>query len=67
MKALVSGLVVVAILAVVLFFTWGFYIPFFDSSIRVGTLILTIAIPLLLGLVIGFFMGRNSAKPKIKK
>ncbi len=67
MKAIVTGLVVVAVLAVVLFFTWGFYIPFFDSSIRVGTLILTVAIPLLVGLLIGFFMGRNSAKPKIKK
>ncbi len=66
MKAIVSGLVVIAILAVVLFFTWGFYIPFFDSSIRIGTLILTVAIPLLVGLLIGFFMGRNSAKPKIK-
>jgi hypothetical protein len=67
MKAIVTGLVVVAVLAVVLFFTWGFYIPFFDSSIRIGTLILTVAIPLLLGLIIGFFMGRNSAKPKLKK
>jgi uncharacterized protein YneF (UPF0154 family) len=67
MKAIVTGLVVVAVLAVVLFFTWGFYIPFFDSSIRVGTLILTVAIPLLVGLLIGFFMGRSSAKPKIKK
>jgi uncharacterized protein YneF (UPF0154 family) len=67
MKAIVTGLVVVAVLAVVLFFTWGFYIPFFDSSIRVGTLILTVAIPLLIGLLIGFFMGRSSAKPKIKK
>ena len=67
MKAIVTGLVVVAVLAVVLFFTWGFYIPFFDSSIRVGTLILTVAIPLLLGLLVGFFMGRNSTKPKIKK
>ena len=67
MKAIVTGLVVVAVLAVVLFFTWGFYIPFFDSSIRVGTLILTVAIPLLVGLLVGFFMGRSSAKPKIKK
>lgn len=67
MKAIVTGLVVVAVLAVVLFFTWGFYIPFFDSSIRVGTLILTVAIPLLVGLLVGFFMGRNNAKPKIKK
>ncbi len=66
MKAIISGLVVVAILAVILFFTWGFYIPFFDSSIRVGTLILTVAIPLLVGLLVGFFMGRNSAKPKLK-
>ena len=67
MKAIVTGLVVVAVLAVVLFFTWGFYIPFFDSSIRVGTLILTVAIPLLIGLLVGFFIGRSSAKPKIKK
>ncbi len=67
MKAIVTGLVVVAVLAVVLFFTWGFYIPFFDSSIRVGTLILTVAIPLLVGLLVGFFMGRNSTKLKIKK
>ena len=66
MKAIVSGLVVVAILAVILFFTWGFYIPFFDSSIRIGTLLLTVSIPLLVGLLIGFFMGRNSAKPKLK-
>lgn len=67
MKAIISVLIFLAILAVVLFFTWGFYIPFFDSSIRIGTLVFTIAIPLLLGLLIGFFMGRNSAKPKIKK
>jgi uncharacterized protein YneF (UPF0154 family) len=67
MKAIVTGLVIVAVLAVVLFFTWGVYIPFFDSSIRIGTLVLTLTVPLLLGLVIGFFMGRSSAKPKIKK
>jgi hypothetical protein len=67
MRALMIFLVIVAIIAVVLFFTWGIYIPFFDSSIRVGTLVLTMAIPLLLGLLIGFLMGRNSAKPRLKK
>jgi MFS-type transporter involved in bile tolerance (Atg22 family) len=67
MRALMTVLVIVAIIAVVLFFTWGIYIPFFDSSIRVGTLVLTLAIPFLLGLLVGFFMGRNSAKPRIKK
>jgi uncharacterized protein YneF (UPF0154 family) len=67
MKAIVTGLIVVAVLAVILFFTWGFYIPFFDSSIRIGTLILTLIIPLLIGLVLGFFMGRNSTKPRLKK
>ncbi len=67
MKALVPALVVIAVVAIVLVLTWGFYIPFFDSSIRVGTLILTIAVPLLIGLLIGFFMGRSSAKPRLKK
>jgi hypothetical protein len=67
MRALMTVLVIVAIIAVVLFFTWGIYIPFFDSSIRVGTLVLTLTIPLLLGLLIGFLMGRNSVKSRIKK
>jgi hypothetical protein len=67
MRALMTVLVVVAIVAVALFFSWGIYIPFFDSSIRIGTLVLTLAIPLLVGLLVGFFMGRNSTKPRIKK
>jgi hypothetical protein len=66
MKALMSGLIFVAVLAVVLFFTWNVYFSFFGNSVTVGSLVLLVTIPLVLGLLIGFFMGRNSVKPKSK-
>jgi hypothetical protein len=69
MKAFIPVLIfaVVVIAIVVTFVMLNPYIVLFGGSMQIVPLALLITIPLLLGLIIGFFMGRNSAKPKIKK
>ncbi|MFN3266478.1 MAG: hypothetical protein ACK41E_06510 [Deinococcales bacterium] len=67
MKAILSGLVFVAVLAVVLFFTWNLYFSFFGNSVTVGSLVLLLMIPFALGWLLGFITGLRRAKPKVQK
>jgi membrane associated rhomboid family serine protease len=57
MNRILIPVIVVIVIALVLLLTWNLYIPFFDSSIRVGTLFFTTLVPLFIGLLIGFFTG----------
>lgn len=67
MKAILYGVVAIAVLAVALFFTWNVYFSFFGNSVTVGSLLLLILIPFVIGWAMGFFMGMRRSKPKVQK
>ncbi len=62
MNRIVIPLVVLAAIALTLVLTWNMYFYYFDSQVRVGTILLTIVISLLTGLLTGFFIGLSQGR-----
>jgi L-cystine uptake protein TcyP (sodium:dicarboxylate symporter family) len=62
MNRIIIPLVIVLIVAATLFFTWNVYFYFFDSQVRVGTIVMTVVLSAFLGWAVGFFMGLSQGR-----
>jgi hypothetical protein len=62
MNRIIIPLVIVLVVAATLFFTWNIYFYFFDSQVRVGTIVMTVVLSVFTGWLIGFFMGLNQGR-----